>query len=113
MKKPGMPNNFKLVFNKWLSIEDKIGKTGYLRHFENKLNNMENKKQGTCSCPGLPSCTEIKDNICLACGLPIYEYWDCPTCGYRITDSQYNSVRYDFGCPRCDTPIANFENITV
>ena len=39
-----------------------------------------------------------------------FDTWRCPNpgCQYVITDTEMQVVRYDFGCPRCKTPLANF-----
>lgn len=36
--------------------------------------------------------------------------WDCPYCGWRMADCAYMSVRFDYGCARCKTPLAHFKS---
>lgn len=33
-------------------------------------------------------------------------FWQCcnPRCNYIITDLQYQSARFNFPCPRCESP---------
>jgi len=31
----------------------------------------------------------------------IVDVWECPECGYLITNIEYESVRFDYGCPVC------------
>ena len=35
--------------------------------------------------------------------------WKCPTCGYRITDTELQSTRTDYGCPKCETSLGEFQ----
>ena len=37
-------------------------------------------------------------------------YWDCKTCGYRMSDIQYQLVQYDT-CPRCKAHLSTFKRI--
>jgi len=38
----------------------------------------------------------------------LVRYWTCPNCGYKILDAQYQSLRFDFGCPDCRTSFTKF-----
>lgn len=40
-----------------------------------------------------------------------FEFHECPTCCYCITQLFMESVRMDYGCPRCKTPLAFFRPI--
>lgn len=39
------------------------------------------------------------------------DIWECPNCKYRIRGVVLFSVRYDYGCPKCHCPFANFNKI--
>jgi len=30
-----------------------------------------------------------------------FEFWDCPGCGYRVTQLAYEQSRFNYPCPRC------------
>jgi hypothetical protein len=34
--------------------------------------------------------------------------WECPTCLYRILDVQMKFLRFNVGCPRCETLFTEF-----
>ena len=34
--------------------------------------------------------------------------WNCCMCGYRISDLEMCHVRFDYGCPRCETSFCEF-----
>jgi hypothetical protein len=33
--------------------------------------------------------------------------WEC-SCGWLLSDTAKKHIKYDFGCPRCKTPFAEF-----
>jgi len=33
--------------------------------------------------------------------------WRCP-CGFQMSDIEYRSSRFDYGCPRCGKPFSEF-----
>ena len=37
--------------------------------------------------------------------------WECPSCGYLISNEQYLLARADFGCPRCWKQISSFHQL--
>lgn len=38
------------------------------------------------------------------------KFWHCPKCGWVITDLQYRTFRFDFGCARCRTSFSEFRS---
>jgi transposase-like protein len=45
--------------------------------------------------------------------MPSEVYYDCPNCGDRMTDLEFHSVKYDYGCPECKTSFSMFKKITL
>ena len=37
-----------------------------------------------------------------------FDTWQCPKCGYLVTDVHLQSARFDYGCSRCKTPYGEF-----
>jgi len=37
-----------------------------------------------------------------------FDTWQCPKCGFLISDVQLQSARFDYGCPRCKTSFGEF-----
>lgn len=38
-----------------------------------------------------------------------FDSWDCPSCGYKITDTELQACCFDFGCPKCKKPLGDFK----
>ena len=37
-----------------------------------------------------------------------FDTWECPGCQYLIANITMQSARYDFACPECKKPFAEF-----
>jgi len=37
-----------------------------------------------------------------------FDAWECPRCGFMISDVELQHVRFDFGCPRCKMSFGQF-----
>ncbi len=39
-----------------------------------------------------------------------FDVWRCPnpSCKYILTDTEMQLLRYDYGCPKCKTPLGKF-----
>lgn len=38
-----------------------------------------------------------------------FTIWKCPYCKHIIHDAEYQSFRYNIGCPQCGCPLAKFK----
>ena len=37
-----------------------------------------------------------------------FDTWQCPKCGYLVTDTQMQAFRLDYACPLCKTSFGEF-----
>ena len=40
-----------------------------------------------------------------------HDYFDCPVCEFRMSNLELNTIRFDFGCPRCHAPMSMFKAV--
>ena len=59
-----------------------------------------------CPCPDGDPCHYEGENPMIC-----WTVWDCGECGYRISDIEYQTVRFDFGCPRCKKSFRQFYKV--